>query len=343
MKRMPPRLKDIAQDLKLSVVTISKVLRDHPDIAPETRERVLQRMKELNYRPNFAARALVTGRTYAIGLIVPDLVHPFFGEVAKALSGVLRNKGYSLVLSSSEDDPQLEQREIDHLLARRVDVLVVASAQKNGEVFRRIQEQKTPVVLVDRRFEDIATHFVGIDDVQAGRIATEHLLEVGCRRLGHIGGPDVSTAAGRLKGYREVLGRHSIPERPETVALRKHGDDAGDRTGYHTMRRLLELKPRLDGVFCYNDPTAMGAMKAVLEAGLRIPEDVAVVGCGNVTYADFLRIPLTSIDQHSGEIGKRAAQIALSVLEHPPERPKQVVLTPRLVQRASTGRSKKRK
>jgi LacI family transcriptional regulator, galactose operon repressor len=120
-----------------------------PDIAPETRERVRQRMKELNYRPNLAARTLVTGRTYAIGLIVPDLVHPFFGEVAKALSAILRGKGYSLVLSSSEDDPQLERQEIDNLLARRVDVLAVASVQSEGEVFRRIQEQKsTP--LVDR-------------------------------------------------------------------------------------------------------------------------------------------------------------------------------------------------
>src|SRR3982751_4098285 len=126
---MSVRLKDIAQDLNVSVVTVSKVLRDHPDISPETRERVLKRMKELNYRPNLAARALVTGRTYAIGLIVPDLVHPFFGEVAKALSSVLRAKSYSLVLSSSEDDSKLELQEIEQLLSRRVDVLIVASTQ----------------------------------------------------------------------------------------------------------------------------------------------------------------------------------------------------------------------
>src|ERR1041385_3592613 len=128
---MAARLIDIARDLNISVVTVSKVLRKHPDIGPETRQKVLQRMQELNYRPNLAARALVTGRTHAIGLIVPDLVHPFFGEVAKALSDVLRGKGYSLVLSSSDDDADLELREIDQLLARRVDVLVVASAQKD--------------------------------------------------------------------------------------------------------------------------------------------------------------------------------------------------------------------
>ena len=337
---MAARLKDIAQDLNLSVVTVSKVLRDHPDIGQETRERVLQRMKELNYRPNLAARTLVTGRTYAIGLIVPDLVHPFFGDVAKALSTVLRGKAYSLVLASSDDDPQLEQQEIEQLLARRVDLLVVASVLKGGELFQRIQEQKTPVVLIDRRFEAVSAHFVGVDDVEAGRIATEHLLEVGCSHLAHIGGPDVSTAAGRLRGYREVLAQRHIQERPETVVLREHGDDAGDLSGYSTMKRLLELDPRPDGVFCYNDPTAMGAMKAVLEAGLRVPEDVAIVGCGNVAYADFIRVPLTSVDQQSAEIGRRAGKLALSVLSNPPNRPKQVVLTPRLVERASTRRSK---
>jgi LacI family transcriptional regulator len=276
-------------------------------------------------------------------LIVPDLVHPFFGEVARSLSGVLRHKGYSLVLSSSDDDPRLEQQEIEQLLARRVDVLVVASVQNDGVMFQQIREQKTPVVLIDRRFGTVATHFVGIDDMAAGRIATEHLLEVGCRSLAHIGGPDVSTATGRLQGYREVLRRRKIAERPGTVILREHGDDAGDRSGYQAMGRLLQLKPHPDGVFCYNDPTAMGAMKAVIEAGLRVPDDVAIVGCGNVTYADFLRIPLTSVDQKSDEIGRRAAKLALSVLENPPNRMKQIVLTPTLVARASTRRSKHRK
>jgi LacI family transcriptional regulator len=335
---MPARLKDIAQDLNLSVVTISKVLRHHPDIGAETRERVLKRMKELNYRPNLAARTLVTGRTYAIGLVVPDLVHPFFGQVAKALSSVLRVKGYSLVLSSSEDDPELEQQEIEQLLARRVDVLVVASAQQSGDTFRRLNEHKTPYVLIDRKFDGLPAHFVGVDDVEAGRIATAHLLDAGCRRVAHIGGPDVSTAIGRAAGYRGVLAERGIKERPAYIVTREHGDDAGDRSGYSAMKTLLELRPRPDGVFCYNDPTAMGAMKAVLDAGLNVPQDVAIAGCGNVTYADFMRVPLTSVDQRSAEIGSRAARLALSVLEKPPVRPKQIILKPELVVRVSTQR-----
>lgn len=336
---MPVRLKDIARDLNVSAITVSKVLRDHPDIGPETRERVLKRVKELNYRPNLAARALVTGRSYAVGLIVPDLIHPFFGQVAKALSNTLRRNEYSLVLASSEDDPEFERQEIEQLLARRVDVLVIASSQWSVESFRRIEEQKTPYVLVDRRFAGLVANFVGVDDLRVGRIATEHLIEVGCRRLAHIGGPEVSTAVGRLTGYRKVLAASELADRPEYVVMREHGDDAGEKSGYDAMKKLLALDRRPDGVFCYNDPTALGAMKAVVEAGLDVPNDVAIVGCGNVTYADFLRIPLTSIDQQSSAIGERSAALALSLLDGHNGRPKQILLEPKLIERASTRRT----
>jgi len=332
-------MKDIARDLGVSVVTVSKVLRGHSDISPETRERVLRRMKELNYRPNLAARALVTGRTCMIGLVVPDLVHAFFAEVAKGLSRVLRKKGYSLVISSSEEDPELEQQEIDQLLARRVDALVIASTQWTVESFRRIEEQKTPYVLIDRRFVGLVANFVGVDDEQVGMLATEHLIQVGCQRIAHIRGPEISTALGRLEGYRRALAQHGLSVLPGYLVAGKTGDDASDVSGYHAMRQLLRLEPRPDGVFCYNDPTAMGGLKAILEAGLRIPDDVAVIGCGNLKYAELLRVPLSSIDQDSTLIGERAAKLALSLVEaKSPVRPRTILLEPRLVARQSTAR-----
>jgi LacI family transcriptional regulator len=337
---MPARLKDIARDLNLSVVTISKVLRDHPDIGRETRERVLKRMKELNYRPNLAARALVTGRSYIVGLVVPDLVHPFFGQVAKGLSNELRKKGYSLVLSSSDDDPELERQQIEQLLARRVDVLIVASTQSTVETFQRLEEQKIPFVLIDRKFDGVAANFVGVDDAAVGELATKHLIDTGCRRIAHIGGPNVSTALGRAAGFRRALRTRGIRPAPGYIEMREHGDDAGDASGYKAMQRLLAMSPPPDGVFCYNDPTAMGAMKAVLEAGLRVPEDIAIAGCGNVAYADFLRVPLTSVDQQSDAIGERTARLALSLLEGSSSAPaRTVLLEPKLVIRASTRRT----
>src|SRR3954470_4150946 len=137
---MSTRMKDIAKDLGVSVITISKVLRNHPDIGDETRERVLARVKELDYRPNFAARSLVTGRSYLVGLVVPDLLHPFFAEVAKSLSDVLRKNGYYLIVSSSEEDPDLEQQAVDHLLARQLDTLVIASCRSTVELFFRMEK-----------------------------------------------------------------------------------------------------------------------------------------------------------------------------------------------------------
>jgi LacI family transcriptional regulator len=333
-------MKDIARDLGVSVVTVSKVLRNHSDIGEETRKRVLKRIKELNYKPNLAARSLVTGRTYAVGLIVPELVHPFFAELAKGLSPVLRKKGYGLVIACSEGDPDLEQDEIDQLLARRVDALIIASTQQSPEFFKRIEEQGTPYVLVDRKFNGWDAHFVGIDDEAAGHIATKHLIEQGFKRIAHIGGQNVSTANGRVAGYRRALAEHSIEVPSQYVVRRKSGDHAGDVTGYESMQKLLQLTPPPDAVFCYNDPTATGALKAVLERGLRIPEDVALIGCGNTFYAHLLRVPLSSVSQDTESLGEKAGKLALSLVGTKSKiKPRTVLLEPKLVARESTGRS----
>lgn len=336
---MAVRMKDIAKDLNVSVITVSKVLRNHPDIGEATRQRVLQRMRELNYQPNLAARALVTGRTFCIGFIVPDLVHPFFAQVAKGLSGFVRNHSYGLLLASSEEDPELERQEIEQMLARSVDALIIASAQWTVESFRRIEESKRPYVLIDRCFAGLPANFIGIDDERAGFIATEHLISVGCRRIAHIRGPEVSTALGRLAGYKSALARYNLEGSNELIVAEARGGDSGDLCGFSAMNRLLSRSPRPDGVFCYNDPAAMGAMQAILDAGLRIPEDIAVIGCGNVLYAGSLRVPLSTIDQSSAEIGRRAGQMALALIEaKQPPRPETILLEPRLIVRASTAR-----
>lgn len=336
-------MKDIARDLGVSVVTVSKVLRNHSDISPETRGRVLKRMKELNYRPNLAARALVTGRTNMIGLVVPDLVHPFFAEVAKGISKVLRKKGYSLVISSSEEDTELEQQEIDNLLARGVDALILASTQWTVESFRRIEEQKTPYVLLDRQFSGLHANFVGVDDDLVGFLATKHLIEQGCTIIAHIRGTETSTAMGRLEGYRRALAEHRLAIPREYIVSGKSVDDEADVSGYRAMMQLLSLKPRPDAVFCYNDPTGLGAIKAIFEAGLRVPEDIAVVGCGNVQYAELLRVPMTSVDQDSLEIGERAAKLALKLIGSKTSvRPREVLVEPKLVVRCSSNRKEKK-
>lgn len=337
---MAARMKDIARDLGLSVVTVSKVLRDHPDISADTRKRVLKRMKELNYQPNLAARSLITGRTWTIGLIVPDLLHPFFAQVAKAVSGEVRKRGFSLFISSSDEDPELERQEIEGLLARRVDVMLVASAQWTLDSFRRIEEQKIPYILLDRQLTGLEANFVGVDDRLVGVLATAHLIEQGCKRIAHIRGPEVSTAIGRLEGYKETLAAHKMTSLAgHVVSIGASGDHRGEKGGYEATTKLLAHRIRPDGIFCFNDPVGLGAMRAILDAGLRIPEDIAVVGCGNLSYSDFLRVPLTSVDQGSKSIGKHAAALALTLAQSKTAaRPVREFIRPHLVVRASSQR-----
>jgi LacI family transcriptional regulator len=337
---MPVRLKDIANDLGLSVVTVSKVLRNHPDIGKETRRRVLRRMKELHYQPNLAARSLITGHTWTLGILVPDLLHPFFASIAQSLSHEIRQRGYSLLISSSDEDSELEQREIEHLLARRVDCLLIASSQLSVKSFLRIEESKTPYILLDRRFVGLSANFVGVDDQAVGALATRHLIEQGCRRIAHLRGPEVSTALGRLEGYRRALHEAGLRVMSGSVVSLGHsGDHRGELGGYEAACRLLAGRQRPDGIFCFNDPSALGAMRAILEAGLRIPQDVAVVGCGNLSYSDFLRVPLSSVDQGSETIGKQAALLALKLVGSKVlKSPQTKLVKPRLIIRASSRR-----
>jgi len=334
------RLKDIARDLGVSVVTVSKAIHDHVDISEATKQRVRARMKELGYRPNLAARGLITGRSYIVGLVVPDLVHAFFSELSKGLSSVLRRHGYGLILSSSEENPEIEREEIEQMLARRVDALLVASCQSGPDSLDSVRQRGTPCILIDRRFKHHAAHFVGNDDVLIGRIATEHLIEIGRQRIAHIAGPGVSTSLGRTRGYRLTMARHRLKVPPGYVAGLSTGDVAGHLAGFRAMKQLLTMQPLPDGVFCYNDPAAVGAMQAILEAGLRIPEDIAVVGCGNLPYSGYLRVPLTSVDQRSFHLGEEAARLALADISAKKKlRPKAVLLDPKLVVRQSTVKS----
>jgi LacI family transcriptional regulator len=333
---MAVRLKDIARDLGVSVVTVSKVLRGNTDIGEETRRRVLKRMQELNYQPNMMARGLASGRTYTVGLVVPDLVHPFFAEFAKSLSGVLRPNNRALILTSSEEDPEVERQEIRTLLRRGVDVLLIASCQPVLRNFYELGDDRTPYLLFDRNFPHLAAHFVGSDDVQVGEIATRHLIEIGRKRIAHIGGKNTSPSFDRLRGYSNTLVEHHLRVPENYVVVRERVEEMGDLAGFRAMQELLQLDPRPDAVFCYNDLTAVGAMEATLQAGLRVPEDIAFIGCGNFRYADYLRIPLSSMDHGTAELGRIAGEFALDLSAKPEQPPRSVLVQPKLVVRQST-------
>ena len=334
---MSAKLSDIAKDLHISVVTVSKALRNKGRISARTRNRVLKRAKELDYRPNWVARSLVTRRTYTIGLLLPDFTHPFFADIAKTIAETVRPRGYHVIISYFEEDPALEKIEADSLLARRVDGLILASSQSPDrlELFEELRTRKVPLVLIDRPIEGVRASFVGVDNEAVGRLATTHLIEQGCRRIAHLRGPKIELAAKRLSGYLASL------KKSKMSAPARYVVDAGfqEHTGYLAMKQLLSVSPAPDGVFCYNDPVAIGAMKALREAGRKVPEDVGVVGAGNVHYSDSLAVPLTTIDQKTCEIGARAAELLLGQIgSKRPPRPEKILIDPELVPRKSTQR-----
>ncbi len=337
---MAVTMQDIARDLKVSVVTVSKVLRNQGRISAATRKRVQRRAKELHYQMNWVARSLVTRRTYTIGLLLPDFTHPFFAEIARAVAQTARPHGYHVIISYSDEDPELEMSEVDSLLARQVDGLIIASTQpvRRLALFKQIQARKVPYVLIDRPIPGLQAPFVGVDNRAIGRLATEHLIARGCTHIGHLRGPEIGIAAERLQGYREALANNGLRMPAGYVVAGGHGD----QTGYEGMRRLLRVRPTPDGVFCYNDPVAIGAIKAILEANLRVPHDICVVGAGNVRYSDLLAVPLTTVDQGTCQIGAQAAELLMERIlikrEARLTRPRKILILPKLVERESTRR-----
>lgn len=333
---MAIRLKDIADDLGVSVVTVSKVLRGKTDVGDETRRRVLERMKELNYRPNMLARGLASGRTHTVGLVVPDLVHPFFAEFAKSLASVLRASEYALILASSEEDPEIEQQEIRTLALRGVDVLLLASCRTGLRRSSEVSDAEVPCLLVDRNLPRTRMPYAGSDDVRAGELATEHLVAIGRKRIAHIGGQDTSPSIDRARGFANALAKHRLKAPASYIVRNERVEESGDAVGFRAAQRLLRLRSRPDAIFCYNDLTAVGAMEAAVQAGVRVPEDVAVIGCGNFRYAGYLRVPLSSIDQSTVELGRIAGEMALELSARPLAAPRSVLLQPTLVVREST-------
>ena len=336
-------IRKIAARAGVSIATVSRTLNAPEKVDPGTAARVKRAIADLDYWPNLSARALVTGRTRLIGLIVPSLIHSFFAELSQGLSRELRQDGFSLVVAPSDEDPAIEQEIIRQLLARGVDSLLIASVQQDAASFKQLTKHHVPFILLDRKIPGLSTNFIGVDDEEVGRIATEHLIEIGCQRIAHVGGTQISTALGRLRGYERTLQRHGIPLNPDYVIMANRMDEGADAAGYQAALRLLSLDPAPDGIFCYNDPVAYGVMTALLDKGIRIPEDIALVGSGNLHSDTFLPVPLSSVDQQSRRIGERAAQLAISLVKGDGQAPAHttaVLLDPALVIRNSTKKTR---
>jgi len=332
---MPTTLADIARALGVSKMTVSRAINNHPEISPETRARILETAQRMNYRPNQFARALTTNRSYLLGVVVPDLMHSYFAEICRGIETIAKPLGYQNLICSTDEDAANEEAEIEALLPR-TDGLILASAASPDEIkfYRRIIRDHAKVVLIDRRLEGLRCSTVTTNDVKVGALATEHLINLGHRKVGHLKGTVASTAAMRFEGYQQALAKNRIAYNPSLV--RECGFTESD--GYRSMSAWLAEGDVPSAVFAANDPAAMGAMSAILEAGLTVPDDVAIVGGGNIHYGDMLKVPLTTVAWSTAEMGQAAARLLVEMVEGK-KRPKEqhVIVEPELVVRESCG------
>ena len=333
-------MKRIAVELGVSITTVSKVLNNHDDIGEATRTRVLAKVEELGYQRNAVARSLSLRRTHTLGIVIPDLMHSFFVEIIAGIEPVASSRGYGLLLCSSSENPEKEQSELEMLRSRQVDGIVLASAHGSGitGLLQQLTKQGTTLVMIDRDdHPSVKCHRVLTDDERVGHLATDHLLDLGRRAIAHIGGPAIAHAKRREKGWRDALRARGIKPADEWIVR----GGFMESEGYQAMKRLLEVRPKVDAVFAANDPSAIGAMKAIWEAGLRVPDDIAVVGVGDIALGDLLRVPLTTVGWSRTDQGRHAAELMLNSLDEDNDaEPQRIIIPPRLIARASSGASR---
>lgn len=335
---MRVRLKDIAKDLNLSKMTISKVLRGQTDISDATRERVLQRVRELNYIPNISASSLRTGQTRTLGLILPTMGTLWLGAMEAGIHRAVSAQGYRLIVSSSHHDPDMEQRQIGVFLSLQVDALLLVSLQETAAFFEQLQRRtEMPMIFIGNLPSGMAGRYVGLDEEEVGMIACEHLIQSGCRRIAYIRGSHSVAGDMRSLGYRQALKRHGIAVQPDLVIEGMSAEGSEYQRGFDAMERLLGRRGRPDGVMTYTDLLAVGAMDAASRHGVRIPEELRLVGCGDDPQLCRLRIPLTSIDTGGQELGDKAGKLAVRLLSSTNGKGTQRILVkPKVVKRQSS-------
>jgi len=333
---MSVTLADIARELGISKMTVSRAINNDPLVNAKTRERVMEVSRRLNYRPNHFARALVTNRSFLIGVIVPDLMHSYFAEILHGVGNFARSANYQIVIGNSEELVGREVSEVE-ALRWRTDGLIIAPSipASKAEIYHSMINGGTKMVLIDRTLEGLDCPMVTTDNVEVGVIATNPLLKLGHKRIGHLRGTTTSTSRERLEGYKLALARAGI--RVDKSLVRDCGLMESD--GYTAMKNWIAEGDLPTAIFAVNDPAAIGAMQAMSEAGLNIGEDLAIVGGGNIHYGDMLRVPLTTVSWSRMEMGQTAARLLIQLIEanNGDAVQQKVILSPSLVIRRSCG------
>ena len=328
-------IRDVARVAEVHPGTVSRALNEQTRalVNPDTAERVLRAAEELGYRPNPIARGLKTNRSFTVGVVIPDLTNPLFPPIMRGIEDRLAGAGYTALIVNTDNDGDRERSQIKAMRARQVDGFIAATARLDHELLAEVAG--TPLVLVNRNFEDRSVPAVAVDDRVGIGLAVAHVSALGHHRIGHLAGPqNVSTGHRRYLGFLDAM-RGADLEVPDgaisfTTALT-------EPEGARSCAELLERQPGVTAIVAGNDRLAIGCYDTLTAQGLQCPQDVSVVGFNDMPFVDRLRPPLTTVRVPQREIGTAAADLLLQLLAEPSQPAREILLEPSLVIRASTG------
>ncbi|PKP00710.1 MAG: LacI family transcriptional regulator [Bacteroidetes bacterium HGW-Bacteroidetes-9] len=315
MKSKLISINDIATALGISPSTVSRALKDHPDISTETKRIVKEYAEHVNYRPNALALSLKRQRSNTLGLIIPEIVHHFFSSVISGIEELAYAKGYRLIICQSNEDYEREVINTQVLLDNRVDGILISMSKTttNHGHFKDLIDSGIPMVFFDRVCEEVETDRVVTADFEGALLATSHLLESGRKKILHLASPQhLLIGRLRLEGYLKALSNYGIEKDPAYIL------QCDTRTEVYDLKeQIIRMAPEIDGIFAVNDFTAIAAMMLLQDQGFRIPEDIAITGFGNDPIASIAHPPLTTVEQRGFEMGRQAVEILIRRIENP--------------------------
>jgi LacI family transcriptional regulator len=311
MNRKVQNIKELADQLKLSPTTVSRVLNGKSEIyriSESTSKKVIAAARKFHYYPNRIARGLKLEKTETLGLIIPDIANPYFGSIAKTIEVEAHQKGYSIILCDSLDDVNTETELLYLLSGRKVDGIIIAPTGKNNEHIMELQQQGIPIVVIDRYLPGTSLPYVTTDNYAGALMAMEHLLEKGHQQIACIqGNQGISANSDRVKGYADALQNKGIGINEDWIL----GDDFGEENGYLQTKKLMSQGERPTAIFALSNLISLGVLRALKELGLTVPDDVSVVSFDEQPYSAFLACPMTTVEQPREEIGKMAFDLLL--------------------------------
>jgi len=309
------RQSDIARKLNVSRVTVSKALRDHPDISQEMKQKVLRAAKRMGYVPNLIAAQLNTRKTFTIGIVVPDLENSFFALVVDSMIDFATERKYHVILTVSREKETIEQLNIENLIGMRVDGLLVCLSQetRDKEIFSRVKKIKIPLIFFDRAFEKMDFPVVVFDDKAGALDAFDQVIGSGYTRIAHFAGySSVNIGKRRAAGYKSALRKYGLPVRREWI----FEGGFGLKDGYDSFMKLFHHGDLPEIIFTVNDRVALGAYNAARECGIKIPSGIGIFGYGFSETTDMFQPPLTIINQDPRKMGQQAISLLLDVIEN---------------------------